>query len=93
MISITFLYLQDADTSEWSNRTTSPPFSAVTSGPENLLKSSTEMFVKNVTEHVSKNVIENLYFDLKSAVTEKTSIPTTTLQHSSTTEEVRQKNY
>lgn len=51
------------------------------------------MFIRNMTEHVSKNFIENLYFDLKSAVTEKASIPTTTLQHSSTTEEVRQKNY
>lgn len=51
------------------------------------------MFVRNVTEHFSKNLIENLYFDLKSAVTEKAWIPTTTLQYSSTTEKVRQKSY
>uniref|UniRef100_A0A8C6NAY9 protein-tyrosine-phosphatase n=1 Tax=Melopsittacus undulatus TaxID=13146 RepID=A0A8C6NAY9_MELUD len=50
---------------------------------------STEMFIRNVTEHFSKNLIENLYFDLKSAVTEKAWIPTTTRQYSSTTEEVR----
>ncbi|XP_009644603.1 LOW QUALITY PROTEIN: receptor-type tyrosine-protein phosphatase beta [Egretta garzetta] len=78
--------LQEADTWVWSNRTTSPPLKAVTSRLENLLKSSTEMFVRNVTEHFSKNLIENLYFDLKSAVTEKAWIPTTTLQYSSTTE-------
>ncbi|XP_075602815.1 receptor-type tyrosine-protein phosphatase beta isoform X1 [Balearica regulorum gibbericeps] len=75
--------LQDADTSVWSTRTTSSPLNAVTSRPENLLKSSTEMFIRNVTEHFSKN----LYFDSKSAVTEKAWIPTTTLQYSSTTEE------
>uniref|UniRef100_A0A8C3J247 protein-tyrosine-phosphatase n=1 Tax=Calidris pygmaea TaxID=425635 RepID=A0A8C3J247_9CHAR len=80
------LDLQDADTSIWSTRTTSPPLNAVTSGPENLLKSSTEMFIRNVTEHLSKNLIENLYLDLKSEVTEKAWIPTT-LQYSSTTEE------
>uniref|UniRef100_A0A672TJX0 protein-tyrosine-phosphatase n=1 Tax=Strigops habroptila TaxID=2489341 RepID=A0A672TJX0_STRHB len=80
--------LQDADTSGWSTRTTSHPLDTVTSRPENLLKSSTEMFVRNVTEHFSKNLIENLYFDLKSPVTEKAWIPTTTLQYSSTTEEV-----
>lgn len=51
------------------------------------------MFIRNVTEHFSKNPIENLYFDLKSTATEKAWIPTTTLQYSSTTEEVRQKNY
>ncbi|XP_074429313.1 receptor-type tyrosine-protein phosphatase beta isoform X3 [Larus michahellis] len=79
--------LQDADTAIWSTRTTSPPLNAVTSGPENLLKSSTEMFIRNVTEHFSKNLIENLYFDLKSAVTEKAWIPATTLQYSSATEE------
>ncbi|XP_054688702.1 receptor-type tyrosine-protein phosphatase beta isoform X3 [Grus americana] len=79
--------LQDADTSVWSTRTTSSPLNAVTSRPENLLKSSTEMFIRNVTEHFSKNLIENLYFDSKSAVTEKAWIPTTTLQYSSTTEE------
>ncbi|KAM9634746.1 receptor-type tyrosine-protein phosphatase beta isoform 5-T5 [Morphnus guianensis] len=79
--------LQDADTSVWSTRTTSPPLNAVTSRPENLLKSSTEMLIRNVTEHFSKNLIENLYFDLKSAVTEKAWMPTTTLQYSSTTEE------
>ncbi|XP_074726670.1 receptor-type tyrosine-protein phosphatase beta isoform X2 [Strix uralensis] len=79
--------LQDADTSVWSPRTTSPPLNAVTSSPENLLKSSTEMFIRNMTEHFSKNLIENLYFDLKSAVTEKAWIPTTTLQYSGTTEE------
>ncbi|PKU47797.1 receptor-type tyrosine-protein phosphatase beta [Limosa lapponica baueri] len=78
--------LQDADTSIWSTRTTSPPLNTVTSGPENLLKSSTEMFIRNVTEHLSKNLIENLYLDLKSAVTEKAWIPTT-LKYSSTTEE------
>uniref|UniRef100_A0A8C0BS36 protein-tyrosine-phosphatase n=1 Tax=Buteo japonicus TaxID=224669 RepID=A0A8C0BS36_9AVES len=83
------LYLQDTDTSIRSTRTTSPPLNAVTSRPENLLKSSTEMFIRNVTEHFSKNLIENLYFDLKSAVTEKAWMPTTTLQYSSTTEEVR----
>ncbi|CAM9997386.1 unnamed protein product [Bubo scandiacus] len=79
--------LQDADTSVWSTRTTSPPLNAVTSRPENLLKSSTEIFIRNVTEHFSKNLIENLYFDLKSAVTEKAWILTTTLQYSGTTEE------
>lgn len=88
-----FLDLQDTDTSVWSTRTTSSSSNAVTSRPENVLKSSTEMFIRNVTEHFSKNPIENLYFDLKSAVTEKAWIPTTTLQYSSTTEEVRQKNY
>uniref|UniRef100_A0A8C4V4W5 protein-tyrosine-phosphatase n=1 Tax=Falco tinnunculus TaxID=100819 RepID=A0A8C4V4W5_FALTI len=82
------LGLPDADISVWSTRTTSPPLNTVTSKPENLLKSSTEMFIRNVTEHVSKNLTENLYFDLKSAVTEKAWIPTTTLQCSSTTEEV-----
>ncbi|XP_064511733.1 receptor-type tyrosine-protein phosphatase beta isoform X4 [Pseudopipra pipra] len=79
--------LQDADTSVWSSRTTSPSSNAVTSRPENMLKSSTEMFIRNVTEQFSKNPIEKLYFDLKSAVTENTWIPTTTLQYYSTTEE------
>ncbi|XP_068046304.1 receptor-type tyrosine-protein phosphatase beta isoform X1 [Anomalospiza imberbis] len=79
--------LQDADTSVWSTRTTSPSSNALTSRPENVLKSSTEMFIRNVTEHFSKNPIENLYFELESAVTEKAWIPTTTLQYSSTTEE------
>ncbi|KAL2309689.1 hypothetical protein Nmel_005908 [Mimus melanotis] len=79
--------LQDADTSVWSTRTTSPSSNAVTSRPENILKSSTEMFIRNVTEHVSKNPLENLYFDLKSVATEEAWIPTTTLQYSSTTEE------
>uniref|UniRef100_A0A672TKI9 protein-tyrosine-phosphatase n=1 Tax=Strigops habroptila TaxID=2489341 RepID=A0A672TKI9_STRHB len=88
LITLFALGLQDADTSGWSTRTTSHPLDTVTSRPENLLKSSTEMFVRNVTEHFSKNLIENLYFDLKSPVTEKAWIPTTTLQYSSTTEEV-----
>ncbi|XP_032544129.1 receptor-type tyrosine-protein phosphatase beta isoform X2 [Chiroxiphia lanceolata] len=79
--------LQDADTSVWSSRTTSPSSNAVTSRPENMLKSSTEMFIRNVTERFSKNPIEKLYFDLKSAVTENAWIPTTTLQYYSTTEE------
>ncbi|XP_017688299.1 PREDICTED: receptor-type tyrosine-protein phosphatase beta isoform X2 [Lepidothrix coronata] len=79
--------LQDADTSVWSSRTTSPSSNAVTSRPENMLKSSTEMFIRNVTEQFSKNPIEKLYFDLKSAVTENAWIPTTTLQYYSTTEE------
>ncbi|XP_027535511.1 receptor-type tyrosine-protein phosphatase beta isoform X2 [Neopelma chrysocephalum] len=79
--------LQDADTSVWSSRTTSPSSNAVTSRPENMLKSSTEMFIRNVTEHFSKYPTEKLYFDLKSAVTENAWIPTTTLQYYSTTEE------
>ncbi|XP_027515330.1 receptor-type tyrosine-protein phosphatase beta isoform X2 [Corapipo altera] len=79
--------LQDADTSVWSSRTTSPSSNAVTSRPENMLKSSTEMFIRNVTERFSKNPIEKLYFDLKSAVTENAWIPTPTLQYYSTTEE------
>ncbi|XP_051651836.1 receptor-type tyrosine-protein phosphatase beta isoform X3 [Manacus candei] len=79
--------LQDADTSVWSSRTTSPSSNAVTSRPENMLKSSTEMLIRNVTEQFSKNSIEKLYFDLKSAVTENAWIPTTTLQYYSTTEE------
>uniref|UniRef100_A0A8B9P402 protein-tyrosine-phosphatase n=1 Tax=Apteryx owenii TaxID=8824 RepID=A0A8B9P402_APTOW len=83
------LYLQDAETSVWSTITTSSPFNAITSRPESLLKSSTQTFIRDVTEHFSKNVIENLYFDLKSAVTKKPWILTTTLQYSSTTEEVR----
>lgn len=50
------------------------------------------MSIRNVTEHFTKSFIENLYFDLKSAVTEKPTVPTTP-QYSSTTEEVRQTNY
>ncbi|XP_054034289.1 receptor-type tyrosine-protein phosphatase beta [Dryobates pubescens] len=78
--------LQDAET-VWSTRSTSPSLSTVTSRPESLLKSSTEMFISNGTEHFSKNLIDDLYFDFKSAVTEKAWIPVTTLQSSSTTEE------
>ncbi|XP_053914045.1 receptor-type tyrosine-protein phosphatase beta isoform X3 [Cuculus canorus] len=79
--------LQDTVTSVPSTRPTSSTLNAVTSSPENLLKSSTETFIRNVTEHFSKNLIESLYFDLKSAVTEKPWLPTTTFQYSSTTEE------
>lgn len=51
------------------------------------------MFTRNVTEHFSKNLIESPYFDLKSSGTEQPWIPTTTLQYSSTTKEVRQGSY
>ncbi|XP_062440532.1 receptor-type tyrosine-protein phosphatase beta isoform X2 [Rhea pennata] len=79
--------LQDAETSVWSTTPTSPPFNAITSRPGSLLKNSTQTIIRNVTEHFSKNVIENLYFDLKSAVTEKPWILTTILPYASTTEE------
>uniref|UniRef100_A0A8B9U7H4 Ricin B lectin domain-containing protein n=1 Tax=Anas zonorhyncha TaxID=75864 RepID=A0A8B9U7H4_9AVES len=79
--------LQDADTSVRSTTATSSPLSTITPRPESLPESSTEVFISNVTEHVSKKLIENLYFDLKSAVTEKPWIPTTTPQYPSTTEE------
>uniref|UniRef100_A0A8B9SG66 Protein tyrosine phosphatase receptor type B n=1 Tax=Anas platyrhynchos TaxID=8839 RepID=A0A8B9SG66_ANAPL len=79
--------LQDSDTSVRSTTATSSPLSTITPRPESLPESSTEVFISNVTEHVSKKLIENLYFDLKSAVTEKPWIPTTTPQYPSTTEE------
>uniref|UniRef100_A0A8C3PZ06 Protein tyrosine phosphatase receptor type B n=1 Tax=Chrysolophus pictus TaxID=9089 RepID=A0A8C3PZ06_CHRPC len=77
------LYLQDADTFVWSTTTTSSPLNTTTSRPDKLpASSSTQMPIRNVTEHFTKNFIENLYFDLKSAVTEKPTVPTTPPQYS-----------